>query len=421
MNDAWIAAIIFLFTYAIIVSERVPRTTAALAGGLLMILMGILPQEEAFHAVDLNVLFLLTGMMVIAHLMSETGLFQWLAVQTVRLSKGQPVQVMVLIALITAIASAFLDNVTVVVLIAPVTLYVASTLGVSPIPFLITEVMASNIGGATTLIGDPPNILIASRANIDFLQFLLNMAPPALLSLLAYMGIMVIQFRHALTVPPERQHMLMRLKTEGLITNPTLLGQTLAVLALVIVGFLLHSVIHLEPATIALSGATLLLLWTKRDPHAIFQHVEWATLMFFVGLFMAVEGLVVTGVIEHVAHVLVRLTAGNVRITTLFILWFSALASGIVDNIPYTATMLPIVETLGNVMPTRPLWWALALGADLGGNLTLVGASANVVVASIAERSGHKLTFGEFLRYGLATVTVSLLISSVWLWFMYLS
>lgn len=420
MSDAWVAAIIFLFTYAVIVSERVPRTTAALAGGMLMILAGVLPQHAAFHAVDLNVLFLLTGMMVIAHLMSETGLFQWLAVHTVRLSQGHPVKVMVLISFITAIASAFLDNVTVVVLIAPVTLYVANTLGVTPIPFLITEVMASNIGGAMTLIGDPPNILIASRAHIDFVQFLLNMAPPAFVSLLTYLGIMVIQFRRTLTVPAERQHMLMRLRTEGLITHPTLLFQTLAVLALVIVGFLLHSVIHLEPATIALSGATLLLLWTKRDPHTIFQHVEWATLMFFVGLFIAVEGLVVTGVIDRVARALIQLTAGNVRVTTFFILWFSALASGIVDNIPYTATMLPIVETLGEVMPSRPLWWALALGADLGGNLTLVGASANVVVASIAERSGHKVTFGEFLRYGLATVLASLLISSVWLWLVYL-
>ncbi len=420
MNAALIASVIFLLTYAIIVSERLHRTTAALMGGLLMILSGVLSQEAAFHAIDLNVLFLLTGMMIIAHSLSETGLFQWLAVQAVRMGKGHPLVILIMIALITAVASALLDNVTVVVLIAPVTLYVASTLGVSPIPFLITEVMASNIGGAATLIGDPPNILIASRANIDFVRFLINMGPPAMLTLLAYVGVMVVQFRGVMHVPAERRQALMRLETSGLITEPELLIKTLAVLALVLLGFLVHGLLGLEPATIALTGATLLLIWTRRDPHQALQHVEWSTLMFFVGLFIAVEGIVKAGVIAWIAQEMLALTGGRLEVTTMFILWFSALASGIVDNIPYTATMLPIVETLGRAMPVTPLWWALALGADMGGNLTLVGASANVVVASIAERSGHRLTFGLFLRFGAMTVLISLLISSLWLWWRYL-
>ena len=420
MNQTLLAGAIFLFTYAIIVSERLHRTTAALMGGMLMILLGILPQEEAFAAIDLNVIFLLTGMMVIAYFMSETGVFQWAAVQAVRLGKGDPIVVMIMVALFTAVASAVLDNVTVVVLMAPVMLFVATTLDVSPIPFLITQVMASNIGGAATLIGDPPNILIGSHANIDFVTFLVNMGPPTVVILLAYIGIMAVQFRDAFAISPERRASVMRLETRGLITDPTLLMQSLVTLGLVLVGFTLHGLLHLEPATIALSGATLLLIWTRRDPHHILQHVEWSTLMFFVGLFIAVEGVVAVGLVEQAAQAVLNLTAGNARTTTFFILWFSALASGIVDNIPYVTTMLPLVDTLGQSMPVRPLWWALALGADMGGNLTLIGASANVVVASIAERSGHKLTFGMFLRYGVMTVLIALLISSLWIGWRYL-
>lgn len=420
MSGAAVASAVFLITYAVIVSERLHRTTAALMGGLLMILAGVLSQEQAFQAVDWNVIFLLTGMMIIAHYLGETGVFQWIAVQAVRWGRGHPLAILIVLACITAVASAFLDNVTVVVLTAPVTLYVASTLGVSPIPFLITQVMASNIGGATTLIGDPPNILIASRADIDFVTFMLNMGPPALVTLLMYIGIMVLQFRGVMHVSPERRKAVMRLETKGLITEPELLVQSLVVLGIVLLGFLFHATLHLEPATIALAGATLLLIWTRRDPHQALQHVEWSTLLFFVGLFIAVEGVVRAGVIGWIAQQMLALTGGRISVTTMFILWFSALASGIVDNIPYTATMLPIVEQLGKVMRVEPLWWALALGADMGGNLTLVGASANVVVASIAERSGHRLTFGMFLRYGVLAVFISLLVSSAWLWWRYL-
>ncbi len=420
MSQSILAAIIFLLTYAIIVTERVHRTTAALLGGMLMLWFGGLDQKAALQAIDLNVILLLVGMMVIAYYLGETGVFQWMAIHAVRIGRGHPVTVMAIIAVMTAIASALLDNVTVVVLIAPVTLYVASTLGVSPIPFLITEVMASNIGGAATLIGDPPNILIGSRANMDFVDFLVNMAPPALMALAAYIGVMYIQFRNALDVSPERRVAVMRLETRGLITRPDLLLKSGIVLLLVVIGFLLHGMLHIAPATVALSGATLLLLWTRTDPYEVLQHVEWATLMFFVGLFIAVEGIVQAGVIEWVAEEVLLLTRENLTITTLFILWGSAVASGIVDNIPYTATMLPIVESLGRVMPVEPLWWALALGADFGGNLTLVGASANVVVASLAERSGHRMTFKMFLRYGVLTVLVSLTVATAWLWWQFL-
>jgi Na+/H+ antiporter NhaD/arsenite permease-like protein len=420
VNPQALAGGIFLVTYAIIVSERVHRTAAALLGGMLMIVLGVVPQEEAFHALDLNVIFLLTGMMMIAFLLGQTGVFQWLAVKAVILGKGKPLAVMLIIAVITAIASALLDNVTVVVLIAPVTLFVASTLGMSPIPFLITEVMASNIGGAATLIGDPPNILIASAADIDFAPFVVNMGPPILLILLLYLPIAAWQFKDQLDVSPERRQAVLRLDTEELISDPLLLRRSLVVLGLVMVGFLVHGQLHLEPATIALSGATLLVIWTRRDPTEILEHVEWATLMFFIGLFITVEALVSVGLIGRIADSLLQITQGDQQVTTIFMLWFSAFASGLVDNIPYTAAMIPLIENLGLSMDIVPVWWALALGADLGGNLTLVGASANLVVASLAERSGNKISFMQFLRYGLPVVFVSLVISTIWLWLVYL-
>ncbi|MEW5870443.1 MAG: ArsB/NhaD family transporter [Chloroflexota bacterium] len=420
MSHSVLAALIFLVTYIIIISERIHRTPAALLGGLLMILLKIIPQEEAFQSLDLNVIFLLAGMMMIAHLLGETGVFQWLAIKAVLLGKGDPLRIMLLIATFTALSSALLDNVTVVVLMAPVTLFVARNLDISPVPFLITEVMASNIGGAATLIGDPPNILIASAAGIPFTLFLANMGPPILVILGIYLFIAVRQFRNQLNVSPERRQSVLRLETKGVIRNPVLLAQACAVLVLVLVGFLLQGALELEPASIALFGATLLLIWTRRDPVKVLESVEWATLMFFIGLFITVEGLRHVGVIDQVAQALLQVTRGSQSVTTLFILWFSAISSGVVDNIPYTATMIPLVQNLAHSMDVTPIWWALALGADLGGNLTLVGASANLVVASLAERSGYKLTFGQFLRYGTLTVFISLVISTLYLWIRYL-
>ncbi|MBN1146430.1 MAG: ArsB/NhaD family transporter [Anaerolineales bacterium] len=420
MSHQVLAALIFLVTFGIIISERIHRTPAALLGGLLMIIFGILPQQVAFHALDLNVIFLLAGMMMIAYLLGETGIFQWLAVKAVLLGHGDPLKIMIWIATITALASALLDNVTVVVLMAPVTLFVARNLGVSPLPFLITEVMASNIGGAATLIGDPPNILIASAAEIQFVPFMINMAPPAMLILCCYLPIAARLFRRQLQVPQERKQAAVRLETKDLIRDPILLRRSLIVLGLVVAGFLLQGLLHLEPATIALGGATMLLIWTRRDPAQVLEGVEWATLMFFIGLFITIEALVHTGLIDRVTNQVLALTQGDLRVTTLLVLWVSALASGVVDNIPYTAAMIPLVRDLGQSMEIGPVWWALALGADLGGNLTLMGASANLVVASLAERSGYKLSFAQFFRYGLVTVFVSLLAATAWLWIVYL-
>ena len=414
------AGVIFLITYLVIVSERVHRTLAALLGGMAMILFGVVSQNDAFGAIDLNVIFLLAGMMMIAYVMGKSGIFQWMAIQAVRLGRGNTVYIMIILAVITALGSALLDNVTIVVLLAPVTLYVATTLNVNPVPLLIAEVMASNIGGSATLIGDPPNILIGSAANISFDAFVLNMGPPALFGLIGGLIVLVLLFRNQLQAPNDRQRVLMDLNTEGLIHDRRLLLQALIVLALVLVGFVFHSWLHIEPATVALTGAVLLLIWTRQDPVKVLEHVEWTTLFFFVGLFITVEAIVQAGIIARVADGLIEITGGDLRVTTYLILWFSALASGIVDNIPYTAAMIPVVEGLAGTMRLEPIWWALALGADFGGNLTLVGASANIVVASLAERSGHKLNFGEFFRYGFRIVLTTLSLASLWLWWRYL-
>jgi len=420
VNSMWLAGGIFLITYALIVTERVHRTVSALLGGTAMILLGVLSQDEAFHAVDWNVIFLLAGMMVIASVLQETGLFQWIAIQAVKLGQGDPFRILVILSTVTAVSSALLDNVTIVVLAAPVALFVAASLRVSPLPFLIAAILASNIGGTATLVGDPPNLLIGSAAGIDFLTFAANLAPISLLILTVFLGLSWFLFRNDLRAGQDGALDIEALEAKALITDRPLLRKALVVMAGVIVGFLLHGALHLEPATIALAGATLLLLWGRSDPYHILREIEWTTLVFFIGLFITVEAVVQVGIIGAVAEAALRLTGGSLPLTSMLLLWFSALASGIVDNIPYTATMIPIVENLGQSMPIMPLWWSLALGACLGGNATLVGAAANVVVANLAEKSGHPISFKRFLGYGLVTTVMSLLLATGYVWLRYL-
>jgi Na+/H+ antiporter NhaD/arsenite permease-like protein len=420
LSPTLIAGTIFFITYALIVSERVHRTVSALLGGLCMVLGGVLSQEEAFRAVDWNVIFLLLGMMAITAILRETGLFQWVAVQAVRLGNGRPYRILAILALITALSSAFLDNVTIVVLVVPITLFVAANLHVDPLPFLISEVLASNIGGTATLIGDPPNILIASAADIDFLTFLVHMGPISGLILLAFLGLVRLMFRRELQTDADPYPDIAGLDTRTLITDRGMLLRSLAIMVLVIVGFLVSGFLHLEPATIAMSGATLLLFWSGIDPQRVLREVEWTTLLFFVGLFIVVQGVVQVGLISWLAQEALEVTHGNLPLTAMLILWLSAAVSGIVDNIPYTATMIPVVESLTHTMAGQPLWWCLALGACLGGNATLVGASANVVMASLSERSGHPIRFWHFIRYGVITTTMSLVLSSCYIWLRYL-
>jgi Na+/H+ antiporter NhaD/arsenite permease-like protein len=420
--EALIAGAIFLITYALIAADRIDKTIAALLGGLAMIVARVVGQHEAFEAIDFNVIFLLAGMMMLAGILRQTGFFQWLAIRAVKVADGHPFRLLLVLSAVAAGLSAVLDNVTTVVLIAPVTLYVASVLRVSPIPFLVSEILASNIGGTATLIGDPPNILIGSAAQLDFAAFMANMAPAALLVFLAFLACLRIFFGRQLAVAADVREMVLALDEREVISDPRLLRISLAVMAATIGGFLVHGPLGYEPATIALLGAVSLMLLARIHPEAVLREVEWPTLFFFVGLFMLVEGVVQVGILDAVARGLIDLTGGNQAVTTLGLLWLSAIASAIVDNIPYTATMIPVVQQMGaDGLDVGPLWWALALGACLGGNATIIGASANVVVANLSARAGHPISFGLFLRYGAVVTLVSMVISSGYLWVRYLA
>ncbi|MDQ3127424.1 MAG: ArsB/NhaD family transporter [Chloroflexota bacterium] len=419
--DVVVAGGIFLVAYGLIASERFDRTLIALLGGLLVVALGVIDQEEAFAAIDLNVIFLLAGMMVLAGGLRRTGFFEFVAGHAIHLSRGEPFRLLILLTLLTAGLAALLDNVTTVVLLTPVTLSIARTLKVSPFPYLISQIFASNIGGTATLIGDPPNILIGSAAGLDFVDFLLNLAPVVVIIMVAFVGLMWLAFGRTMDDDADRLDVLATIDPAAAISDRPLMIRALVVLGFTIAGFLVHSAIGLEAATIALLGATVLMIVGRLDPHEALRDIEWNTLFFFVGLFMLIEAVVHVGIVGGIADVLAEAAGGQLGVATLGILWFSAIASAIVDNIPYTATAIPIVQRLIETgLPSEALWWALALGACLGGNLTIVGASANIVVANLAARDGHPITFIQFFRYGVPVVAVSLVISTVYLWLRYL-
>lgn len=424
MPDTELAAAIFALTYALIVSERVHKTTAALVGAVIMIGTRVLDQEQAFEAIDLNVIFLLAGMMMMVNVLAKTGIFQWLAIRSAKLGRGEPVRILIILSLVTAVVSAFLDNVTTVVLIAPVTLFVAGSLRVSAVPFLISEALASNIGGAATLVGDPPNILIGSAAGLHFTSFIVNMTPVIIIILALYFLAARFLFFRGVAVLPEMRARVMELDEREVITEPRLLRISLAVMGLTLVGFLFHGALDYEPASVALLGAALMLLVTRQDPYEVLREVEWSTLFFFVGLFIVVGGVEKVGILEDIGGRVADATKGSETAAAFLILWMSAFLSGIVDNIPYTAAMIPVVreinagfnESEGNGV----LWWALALGADLGGNLTIIAASANVLVANLAERGGERIPFWEFFRYGAVVTVGTTTVSMGYLWLRYL-
>jgi len=415
-----IATGVFVVCYAVIISERVHKTVVALLGGALVIVLKILDQEQAFEAVDFNVIFLLAGMMILANILAKTGVFQWLAIRSAKMARGRPFWILVLLSTLTLVLSALLDNVTTVVLIAPVTLLLASVLQMDPRPLLLAEIMASNIGGTATLIGDPPNILIGSAASLDFGAFLANLAPVVLLIFPVFLALAWFLFRSQLCVTEEAREAVMNLDEDEVLTDRGLLTKGLLVLFLTMVGFLFHGPLGYEPATVALLGASLLMLVGKQDPHEALREVEWSTLFFFVGLFILVGAVVHVGLIKLLAQAALDLSGQNHGLTAILILWMSALLSGIIDNIPYTASMIPLVRELGDYMPVEPLWWSLALGACLGGNLTAIAASANVTVVHLAERSGYPISFREFFLPGALVTFVSILVSTFYIWFRYL-
>ena len=425
MNDLALASLIFSITYLLIISERIHKTTAALAGGLAMIAFRVLDQEEAFAAIDFNVIFLLVGMMIIANILGKTGAFQWLAIRSAKLAKGNPVQILLLMALITAVASAFLDNVTTVVLMAPLAIFVASILQVNPVPFLLTIIMASNIGGTATLIGDPPNIIIGSGADLDFLDFLVHLGPVIVLILVVFLVMVFFLFRRQLQTRPELQHRIMELDESEVLTDRSLLYKSLVVLALVAVGFLLHGPLGYEPATVALGGATALILVSRQHPREALLDVEWSTIFFFVGLFMVVGGAEEVGLLEDIGEAMFDASGGHLSAAVMLTLWPTGILSSIVNQIPYSAAMIPVVEEMTEGLnlsdsASNPLWWALALGAGLGANFTPVAAAANVYVIGVADRAGYRITFVQFLRYSVLVTMVSLLMATAYVWLRYL-
>ncbi|MRH90983.1 hypothetical protein GFY24_26675 [Nocardia sp. SYP-A9097] len=422
-----VAIAIFVVAYTLIASERIHKTTAALAGAGVVVAIGLMTSDDVFFSretgVDWNVIFLLLGMMIIVGVLRQTGVFEFTAVWAAKRAKGSALRVMILLTLITATASGFLDNVTTVLLVAPVTLLVCERLDVPPAPFLIAEVLASNIGGASTLIGDPPNIIIGSRAGLSFNDFVFNLTPIVLIALAVFTLLLPRLFKGAFTVDPERAAEIMLLNEREAIRDPKLLIKCAVVLAAMFAGFFGHSIFHIEPSLVALLGAGLLVLISDLPQRDYMSAVEWETLLFFAGLFVMIGALVKTGVIERIASWATDLTGGNALVATMLILAVSALLSGVIDNIPYVATMSPLVAELAgsihNETQSQALWWALAIGADFGGNLTAVGASANVVMLGIARRSDHPISFWEFTRKGAVVTAVTVAVAAPYLWLRY--
>ncbi|MDP9390915.1 MAG: ArsB/NhaD family transporter [Actinomycetota bacterium] len=420
-----VAVAVFVTAYALIASEKIHRVTVALGGAAVMLAAGVLDFEHAFHSeetgVDWEVIFLLLGMMIIVGVLRQTGVFEYVAIRAVKRAGGGPFRVMVLLVLITAGASALLDNVTTVLLIAPVTLLVCNRIGVNPVPFLLAEVFASNVGGTATLIGDPPNIIIAGRAGLTFNDFLIHLAPIVVVLVGALLLLCRVMFRDQFAYDPEGAAEVMALDEREAISDPRLLIKSGVVLIAVLVGFVVSATTGTAPATVALLGAGVLVLISGLQPREYLADVEAPTLLFFVGLFIMVGALIEVGAIGQLAEWATEATGGDVQVATFLLLSVSAVLSAVVDNIPYVATMAPLVESLagstGN--PDNVLWWSLALGADLGGNATIIGASANVVMLGIAEKNGYRITFWHFAKYGSIVTLVTVLLCVPYLYLRY--
>ena len=393
----------------------------AVLGAMAMVFFGALTGHEALSHVNLEVILLLAGMMSLANMIAKTGAFDWAAIKGAQLVGGNGFLTLCLMCLLTAVASALLDNVTVVVLAVPITLSLCRTLGINPVPFLLAQVFASNIGGVSTIVADPPNIIIASEADIGFVDFMLNAAPVSVVSMLVLLAVLYLWFRNRVTTTAESREAVMRQNANSAIADRGLLIKCSIVFGFTVVGFLVHELLHVGPAFIALTAAAVLALIARLDPHEVLQQVEWATLAFFIGLFMLVGGLEETGWTVVIREWLVDLSGGSERNLAFLLVWFGGATSAIVDNIPFTATMVEVVGGFseGESDGISPLWWALAMGADLGGNATIIGASANVIVINLARAGGYPISFVQFLRYGAVISVLTLMVSTVYLWLRY--
>ena len=411
------ATVIFAIAYAFIVSEKIHKTLIVLLGVGAYFFLHLVPFEEAIHHIDMNVILLLIGMMVIVSITEKSGVFEWIAIWAAKKVKAGPKLILTMLIVITAVFSAFLDNVTTVLLIGPVSLLIAKQLKIDPMAFLVPEIFSSNLGGTATLIGDPPNIMIGSAAGLSFMDFLLELAPLISLQIVIFIGIFILIFRKKLIVSAMDRAKIMDMDESRLIKNKSLLIKSLIVLGSVILGFMLHGLLEVEASIIALVGASILIIWTKSDTDQALKKVEWSTLMFFIGLFMMVGGLVHTGAIGKLADLIMKETGGDIKATSGAILWFSGIASGILDNIPLVATFIPVVKEMGTTIgqdQIMPIWWSLSLGACLGGNGTIIGASANVIMMDFAKRNNIPLNFMSFLKYSALLTILSLAISYVY-------
>lgn len=426
INSTAVAVVIFVVAYALIISEKVHRTIVGIFGAMLMILCGIISQETAISHIDFNTLGLLMGMMIIVNITSETGLFNFLAIWAAKKVKARPIALLVALSALTMVCSALLDNVTTVLLTVPITFSITAQLKVDVKPYLISQILASNIGGTATLIGDPPNIMIGSAVGLNFMDFIANLTGIAIIIFLIVEALLIVIYGKELKTQPELQQKVMRLDEKSQIADKALLKKCLAVIAITISLFVLHGALGLETATAALTGAGLLLLITYTRNEAmiakVLSKVEWLAIFFFAGLFVLVGALVETGVIKMLAAEAIKLTNGNVNATAMLILWMSAVASAFIDNIPFVATLIPLIQDMGQMGLSNldPMWWSLALGACLGGNGTLIGASANVVVASMAAQRGRQISFIGFMKIAFPIMILTIAISSVYVWLRYL-
>lgn len=399
-----------------IMTEKIHRTVAAITGAILLILTGVLSVESSFSYVDINTLGVLIGMMIFVTIVKNSGIFEYIAIRTAKVAKGRPWAIMALFMVITALLSAFLDNVTTVLLIGPMTLAITNMLKVNPIPFFMTQILASNIGGTATLIGDPPNIMIGSAAGLSFTDFALNTGPAVVFVMIATIICFYFIYGRKLHVSPEDAKVVMELDEKKAIKDHALLTKSIIMIILVIIGFVFHSQLHLESCTVALTAAIVMMLIGKQDLEETIAGVEWTTIIFFTGLFIVVGGLQETGIIQILANKLMDATDGRLALTLVVILWVSAIVSSFLDNIPFVATLIPLILTMqSSGMDVMPLWWAVSLGACLGGNGTLIGASANVVLSGISTKHGYPITFASYFKVGFPMMLISIVISTVYL------
>ncbi|MFA9462853.1 MAG: ArsB/NhaD family transporter [Velocimicrobium sp.] len=412
---------VFIVVMICIISEKINRTVAALVGASIIVLMHIFSGQKALEYIDFNTIGVLIGMMIIVGIVKNTGIFEYLAIFAAKKSNGDPWRIILSLCLITAVTSALLDNVTTVLLIVPMTFVITQTLELDPIPFLIPEILASNIGGTSTLIGDPPNIMIGSAAGLDFFDFVRNLLPIIIVIFIVTFTILYFMYKSKLVVTEEKKREITKLDEKVCIKNLLLLKKSLIVLFLVMLGLFFHASFGYSSAVVAISGAALLLLISGESIDEAMHSVEWPTIFFFGGLFVLVGSLEEVGLIDKLAKVIMSFTGDNILLAGILIIWFSAISSAFLDNIPFVATLIPLIQAMGaSGMNIAPLWWAVSLGACLGGNGTLIGASANVVVAGLAEKHGYKLSFGRYFKIGFPLMIMSIALSTVYLVIFYL-